>query len=228
MDNSNQSPEPSVNKLAVQPNQSKRMLIIIAIAAALLAFGIGGYFLGMQKSSEMSQGQQSIYQPQASPTTATFSSPTPTNTVITPSTDSTTNWNTYTSGKFNFTIKYPKRISAYNENWQYEEFGNQVGFGTPSSKSGGYIWGVYVSEDKNIEELMKESGSQFSDRIESKQNIVVNGKSAILLTVTTNQVKDWVSKNVYIQDRGKVYAIMNGAVEHPEFDLFYNSFKFLN
>jgi len=152
---------------------------------------------------------------------------------FTDSTDSISNWNTYSSTKFGFTIKYPKMISKYNESWQYEEIGlgstgTMIGFGAPSSKSGGYIWGVGIFTDKTVEQLIKEQGQQFTDRKESRKNIVVNGKSALFVTVTTNQYPDWISKTVYVEQNGKIYVISNGAVEIPEFDYFYNSFATLN
>lgn len=147
---------------------------------------------------------------------------------FTNATDETASWNIYTSNKFNFTIKYPNKINAYNENWQYEELGEQIGFGPPSSKPGGWMWGVFVYTDKTVEQLIKDTGSQFNDRQEERKNITVNGKSALLVTVTTKSSEGWISKKVFLENNGKVYEIGNGARDHSEFDQFYNSFKLTN
>jgi hypothetical protein len=78
-----------------------------------------------------------------------------------------------------------------------------------------------------MEDLIKQMGSQFTDRKESRQNITVDGVPAVLVTVTTNQYQDWVLKNVYVKKGTKVYSIGNGAISLSEFDDFYKSFRFL-
>ena len=82
--------------------------------------------------------------------------------------------------------------------------------------------------NKTVEQIIKETGQQFNDRKETRKNITINDKSALLSTITTDQVQDWTSKIVYIEDRGKAYFIYNGVTEIPEFDSFYSSFRLLN
>ena len=151
------------------------------------------------------------------------------------STTDTTNWKTYISSKFSFSVKYPEKVAKFPENWVYEEikgdssFAGGVGFGTPASKSGGYIWGIYVYGGKDKEEIISQIGKQFKDRRETRQEIIVNNLPATLVTVTTNEIKDWVSKTVIVgRFRGEevtTYVISNGAVILPEFDAFYESFR---
>jgi hypothetical protein len=214
-------------------NQKSILPIILGGLFLFVAVGASAYYLGTQNSKVIPQAQNTSPPPTTNPQNAEVINPTniPVATQI-PQTK-TSEWNTYNSTKLGFTIDYPKKISKYNENWQYEEFSvggtnTMVGFGTPSSKSGGYFWGVSLYNDKTIEQLIAEQGKQFSDRKEARKNITVDGKSAILVTVTTNQYPEWVSKTVFLEQGEKVYVIGNGAIEIPEFDNFYNSFKTLN
>lgn len=225
-----------INQPVLTSEKPKVSYVVVGtiVLVCFVAIGFCGYYLGKQSSNNSRSLEQGSNQftPYSSPTT-TVNSPTP-EIFSEPTTrpDKTSTWNTYISTQQEFSIKYPKKINKYPETWQHEEYKTSsteftVGFGTPSSKSGGYIWGVWVYENKNMEDLIKQMGSQFADRKESRQNITVSGVPAVLVTVTTNQYNDWISKNVYIEKDNKIYSIGNGAIEISEFDDFYNSFKFL-
>ncbi len=153
--------------------------------------------------------------------------------------DISKDWKIYSSSKYNFSIKYPVKIDAFDEEWVFQEAitpitGSEIGFGfgPPSSKSGGYVWGVWIHTEKGPENLISQVGKQFKDRKETREKIIINGLSATLVTVTTNEVNNWIAKNVYItQSLGgqlTTYVIGNGAVNLKEFDYFYNSFRFIN
>jgi hypothetical protein len=151
---------------------------------------------------------------------------------LTPTPDPTIDWNTYSNSLYS--IKYPKSDNVTNEAWEHVESESDVSFGPPVSKSGGYYWGIFSYENKEIEELIAESGEQFSDRKEKRKNITINGRTALLVTVTTQETEDWVSKNVYLEDNrktasssGKIYVISNGATDIPYFEAFYNSFSLI-
>lgn len=137
--------------------------------------------------------------------------------------ETTSNWNTYTSSRYGFTINYPKKISRSPEEWEYDEKENSVLFGTPTSRMGGYIWAVNIVENNDLEALISKIGDQFTDRRESRQNININGYPALLVTVTTGKYSEWIAKSVFIMQDTKIYEIGNGAVDMPEFDTFYNS-----
>ena len=135
-------------------------------------------------------------------------------------------WKTYTSNSLHFSVLYPS-------NWitSEDDYGDStgVGFGTEESKAGGLIWGigVYKKSSTNLETVIQGMGDQFADRAELRKTIQVDGHDALLVTVTTKQYADWISKVVYIETSDSIYAISNGAVDDSQFVKFYNSFKVL-
>ncbi|MDX1608150.1 MAG: PsbP-related protein [Candidatus Spechtbacterales bacterium] len=146
----------------------------------------------------------------------------------------TSNWQTYRNEEYGFEIKYPDKLEGLSENiqgdWEVSDtFADRgdIYFGTPKSRIGGYIWGISVEEKANLEELIAQQGSQFTDRKEVREDVVVNGTSALKVTVTTGQYEDWISENIYIERDNKVIHISNGAVYMPEFESFYKSFRFI-
>ncbi|OGG33420.1 hypothetical protein A2968_02505 [Candidatus Gottesmanbacteria bacterium RIFCSPLOWO2_01_FULL_42_22] len=90
-----------------QPRRSKKFIIILGIIIALFAFGVGGYFLGVNKNQTTSQSQQVS----ASPTVI---QPSPTNNPISIENSATANWKTYTSTKANYSSKYPSEWPLVN------------------------------------------------------------------------------------------------------------------
>ena len=90
-----------------QPGQSKKIVSILAIVIALFAFGIGGYFLGVNKNQTTPQSQQVTVSP-------TFVQPSPTNNPISVENSATANWKTYTSTKANYSFKYPSEWPLVN------------------------------------------------------------------------------------------------------------------
>lgn len=154
-------------------------------------------------------------------------------------------YKTYTNKEYDFSIKYPIKIEGLcnsantspqlnpnpDLNWEiYEQVSDQesqISFGPKCSKMGGYLWGVNIHKNLDIENLIRQIGIQFPDRKEVRENIIVNGKRALLVTVTTNQIDNWVGKAVFIINNGDIFDIENGAVIMPEFNDFYNSFTFI-
>lgn len=195
---------------------------IILLAVGLIV-GIGVTFAYFQFKSKPA------LQPQPTTTSQSTSTPAP---VIksTPATDETANWKTYTNTKLNFSVRYPITTSKFNGDWYYEEggIGQVVRFGPPSSKSGGLVWAInaYDKSNSSLENLISIPGSQFKDRQEARQDITIDGIPAKLVTLTTKEFNDWIHKGVYFEKNGKIYEITNGAVDQPEFELFYKSFKF--
>lgn len=219
-------------QVSVNQSPKNKPLLIVGVALGFLLFGVGGYYLRANSNTDKTNNDLVASLAPTSTPNAIVPTESPPLPSVAPTgiSDVTVNWNTSTNSEYGFTIKYPKKIDKYPESWQHEEYGTTdfgVGFGTPSSKSGGYIWGVSVYVNGDMEALIKQMGSQFSDRKESRQDITINGVPALLVTVTTNQYPGWVSKNVYIQRNGRVYIIGNGAIGLSEFDLFYNSFQFI-
>lgn len=198
-------------------NQRGFFPIILGVLVLLVVVGAGAYYLGTQDNNLL---------PTATPQNNTKTDP-----MEKPLT--TASWNTYSSQNYGFSIEYPKTIAKYQGQWEYKEFPDTdgsvwVGF-RPGAMEEDYLWGVSVYDDiSSVDEVIAEQGQQRYDRKEIRENIALNGNPALLVTVTTNQNPDLISKTVIVEKNGKVYAISNGAVELPEFDNFYNSFKILN
>jgi len=143
-------------------------------------------------------------------------------------------WQTFTSKRGGFTIQYPLRLAVgptkVDETWEApgDNF-DYVVFGPPSSREGGYIWGVFFDKKATeLEKIVADQGSQFLDREVKREDILVDGQSAVLVTAKTDSEPKWVSKVVYIPKGDKLYQITNGAIDAPEFETFYKSFRFTN
>ena len=131
-------------------------------------------------------------------------------------------WKIYENLDFKFSINYPPE-------WIYEVFEDTIFFGTPESKTGGYIFGVFIDDPDDLENQIAKMGQQFNDRKEVRENIKLSdGTEALLVTVTTEKYPDWVYKRVFFEKDGLLYSLGNGAVEDENFEKFYNSFKFIN
>ncbi len=145
-------------------------------------------------------------------------------------------WNTYKNKDYGFEIKYPST-------WEYKEYreGTKVGeenlppnevtmvtFGTPESFQGGHIWGIsFFPKSDQIEEEISKVGSQFSDRKEKRKKVKFSNVDALLVTINTNQRKNWTSEKVYFSKEGVLFQIGNGAELNEKFEQFYSSFKFI-
>jgi hypothetical protein len=211
---------------------SKQLNIVLGIAIAVLLVTIGymttknDYYsadtLNQQNTTPNTNFEDSnanAAQPLSNSNVST-QQPTPT------PTDATANWKTYTEE--GFSIRYPNSLSGISGNWIYDDDGLGIHFGPASTKSGGYVWAIliYDSNRKSIEALINEIGNQFTDRKEARRNIIIDNTPGVLVTVTTNQIEDWMSEAVYIEKNSKIYVISNGAIDRPEFTSFYNSIKF--
>lgn len=140
-------------------------------------------------------------------------------------------WNLYSNG--DFSVKYPNDRGWIYEDQNFIPIG--VSFGTPESRSGGFIWGASAVNTSvvDLETLISRMGSQFADRSETRSNITINGVPALLVSVTTNLQESWMHKQVFIEGssvgrEGRIYIISNGAIGEEGFDEFYKSFQFIN
>ncbi len=121
---------------------------------------------------------------------------------------------------FKFQISYP-------QDWIYEEFDFRIGFGLTESKSGGYQWGINFYSPSELEKVIAQMGDQFEDRKESRSEVSVNKNiTGTMVTVTTNKYPDWISKTIYFENNGQLFAIGNGAIDDDRFETFYKSFEF--
>lgn len=147
----------------------------------------------------------------------------------------TTGWQTYRS-YYGFQIQYPPEWRViYEQDFKTRADQAQspridVSFGTGTFGNEGYEGDFFIEVyDKtlvDVTQTIKDMGSQFSDRQEKREHIVVGGVPALKTVVTTAEVPNWVYEKVIIEQRDKVYVIHNGAMEHDLFDEFYNSIRF--
>jgi hypothetical protein len=133
----------------------------------------------------------------------------------------------------NSQIKYPQdwkivnEINAKNLNRPTAvllsvSFGN----GTIGNGYDGELFvSVYDKRTADTETPIKDTGKQFSDRQEKRENITINGISAVKVTVTTPSIPSWVYEVVKIEQDNYSYLISNGAIKTDLFDSFYGSFK---
>ncbi len=173
--------------------------IIIVIVAAILVIGGGVYWYQASKETESLIEEDDAQQ------------------------YDTANWQIYENKDLGYKIKYP-------QDWVFEEFENNTTFfGTPESKIGGYIWKVAAYEPDELEEQISDMGKQFDDRKETRKDVRVNQDiTGLLVTVTTERYEDWISKIVYFERDGQLYAIGNGAIDDERFDAFYKSYEVLS
>jgi len=195
-------------------NQTNK--IIIAVIVTAIVVGGGVYYWQTQNSVQ-----------DESPTIEEVG-PTKTDKEIVPVTEVdeepaiANNWQIYQNSEFEFQVDYP-------QDWVCEEFDNTIYFGTPESKPGGYIWGIFIHQPSELEKVIAQMGDQFEDRKESRSEVMVNKNiMGTMVTVTTNKYPDWISKTVYFENNGQLFAIGNGAIDDDRFETFYKSFEFAN
>ncbi len=138
-----------------------------------------------------------------------------------------TGWQTYTNNKYKFSVKYPVgwKVNFYQHPTLQQE---NVGFG-PLNIQEDYQWGIviYDSSDTTVDAVIRSMGSQWNDRAETRENILLNGINATKATITTAQVDGWQSVIIVFEYNSKIYSISNGAIVDPDYETFYKSFKFI-
>lgn len=147
-----------------------------------------------------------------------------------------TDWKTYNSPSLHFSIKYPSKLKTCTadggetfceDEWVYEESQSGVAFGTKSSKIGGWLWSVSVFQKSkyNKEAIIKDVWSHMTDRKEKRADILINGKSATLVTITSDSFPGTEIRDVFIETGTDIYMI--GGNSSPEFETFYKSFDLI-
>lgn len=195
-------------------NQTTKIILAVIVTAIIVGGGV--YYWQTQNTVEDEVDQPPITKEIVPPVT---------NIEPEPETEEPTianNWQNYQNDKLGFRIKYP-------QGWVYEEFDTGIYFGTPESKSGGYIWGIFIHQPSELEKVIAQMGEQFEDRKELRSEVTVNKNiTGTMVTVTTKKYPDWISKTVYFENNGQLFAIGNGAIDDDRFESFYKSFEFAN
>lgn len=193
-----------------------------------LVFGFGGYILGKQSSKPVETTNQYQTQPTSVPTTS------PTSSSTMPNQPSEPVWQSYTNSGALYEVQYPIgwRVVPYNigEGYGPKETGEDV------------LWAInfYEKKDYTLDKVAAEFGKQFSDRKQTKEDVMLNNIPAVKFTTTTASIPDWYLVNIVVE-RGTSYIVMsNGAITNENlqkmrgvvpgttFDRFYKSFHFVN
>lgn len=135
-------------------------------------------------------------------------------------------WDQYKNKDFSYTIAHPSA-------WKPIAFHNYLTGFQPKHMEGTAVqWAVIVTDDSGAPdaldiEINKMGANYGKMRTLMRDDININGLTAAHVTARTIQNPRWVHEQVFIQQYGKIYIITNGGIPHPEFELFYQSFKLL-
>jgi peptidoglycan hydrolase-like protein with peptidoglycan-binding domain len=167
------------------------------------------------------------------PVTTPIPTPTPTipttpreTTTTTSACEVSTSWVRYENVANGFAISHPSC-------WTPQAGGMAVVFRRPEGRMESNVVTYQKSEGYTREFLMSRVGVEFSDRRVTQQPVTIDGVAGLLVTVTTEQIRDydWIDQVVYLERDGRIYVIRNGAPADPEaksvFERFYSSFQFL-
>jgi len=195
------------------------------VLVCFVVFGFGGYYFGQQSSKSIQIPNQN----QTQPTPAATATP---NTVSNQPTDSP--WQSYTNPSALYEVQYPNgwRIVQYNigEGYGPKEIGEDV------------LWAInfYEKKDYTLDKVAGEFGKQFSDRKQTKENIMINNIPAVKFITTTASISDWYLESIVIERGTSYIVISNGAINNENlqkargvlpgttFERFYKSFHFVN
>lgn len=211
-----------LNEIHDNHEHASTSLKVILLVFALVLVGTLGYL---------------VWDFNRTPDTTDYSTPVAKKkTETTTTADETADWKNYTNREQGFSVNYPNKLTDDERTWVtniYKSEGLEFGIGFTPYYPHDVAWSINIfnEESGKLETLIKDIGAQFSDRLEKRENITVNGKSAILVTVTTEKVNNWVSRTVFIVSNGKIYSISNGAISNniynTAFDIHYKSFMLL-
>lgn len=224
-----------------QPKPKSQLFIFISIFLAMLVSGGGVYWwqsLEIKKNNQETQVtidqlqqqindlQNQLSQTQSAPTTEFYSSPTPS---PKQEVDITANWQVHMDYSNAYSIKYPNGWGKVDFNFNLG--GIAVGPGEVIEGKWDTKWSVniYDNSTTTIEEMISDIGSQFEDRNEKRENVVISSGGenikAVKVTVTTSEVSDWYSETVIFEHFGRIVSISNGAIKDSNFEFFYKSFS---
>ena len=225
----------STNPIAVSqpPTQSQTKInvivpVLVTLLVSAILFGFGGYYLGKTSSqptenSPKNQAAIVVVTPTPLPSSIPATSEGPEST-----------WQSYTNFAALYEVQYPN-------GWRVVPYSSGEGYG-PKEIGEDVLWGInfYDKANYTLEQVTAEFGKQFSDRRQTKQNIMVSNLSATKYVTTTASIADWYSESIVIERGTSYIVISNGAITNENlqkmrgvapdttFEKFYNSFHFVN
>lgn len=212
------------------------LIIILAMGVSMLVFLV---MRGNPRRANSDSSQGHPIPPPIQNTMVPMPSPAPTTTTQIPAQSQveqldSSGRQTYKNTDFGFELKYSKgwkMLKEINSKDASYPIPLWVSFGTGIYGNEGYDGEffvlVYDKRSVGLEEVIGEYGKQFSDRLEKRQKIMIDGIPALKITITTPSNPSWILEETVIEHGGYIYLVGNGAVENALFNDFYNSFKFL-
>jgi hypothetical protein len=216
----------------IQTNTSLVVPILLTVLVSAIVFGFGGYYFGKMGSDSQKINSEPIVITQP-PTPSTLAA-TPTSSPVVSQGSDYSEWSSYTNQGALYEIKYPNgwRVVPYNigEGYGPKEVGEDV------------LWAInfYEKSKYTLDQVAAEFGKQFSDRKQTKQDITINGLSAVKYITTTPSIPDWYYETIVIERGSSYIVISNGAINNENlqkmkgvsagttFEKFYQSFRFVN
>lgn len=133
-------------------------------------------------------------------------------------------WNHYINETFLYTVDYPPR-------WKVVPVSqNTMGFRPPWMNKNTVQWAVIVvDEDKfTLDYLIDDMGKGFPEtRSVTKQTFEFLSIPVHHVIVTATEKPDWRHEQIFINRKGKIFIVTNGAIPDDDFELFWRSLKFL-
>lgn len=129
---------------------------------------------------------------------------------------------------YNYNKDFHFKVEIMN-NWKVDEYYNynlyRIVFGPEYSRGG--IWGIsiYPASTNEESDIIAAIGDQFENRSETVTIIDENTKKVI---VTTKEKLDWFAETYLIKKGNFIFVIGNGAVKNEDFNVFFDSFEFIN
>jgi len=190
---------------------NQKTVIVILVVVIVILIGTTAYFATINKANQPVAPVQKVVQQPAQPTV--------------PSTDETVGWQTYQNKQYGYQIKYP-------QGWTVAESDSSgiIGLRMPNKKlqGGDFEADVFITfETSGIQDIINGTGSQFSYRKVSKEDIII-GKNipAVKLTVSTPSIPDWISHHLLVGAVSGVFDVNDGAQNTPEFWKIASTFEF--
>lgn len=226
----NENMEKNTEVNLVESPKSNNFLTSLLSVLLIASVGVAGFFAFQSQklaSELLALKGESVTQDEVSKPETTE------NTESTPiSVDTTLNWKSYSDTNNGFSVKYPST-------WRIVSMKNTVGFG-PVDIPEDVIWAVtsYNPASTNVDSIINELGSQFSDRKQTKNKITINGAEAFQVITTTPSYPDWHLETIVAENPTRIISISNGAVNDTNlqklmgvlpgtvFKDFYSTFKF--
>lgn len=140
----------------------------------------------------------------------------------------------YVSHYLEYEIAWTTGWSIFHKNEDHVSFGKIQNFSGHGYDGEFFVFafdaGVnssVIGDTASVDGIANSMGSQFKDRIETREQISLNGVPATLVQVTTSSAPSWEYVSVIIENDDRIYWIHNGAIPNELFYEFIQTFRLL-